>query len=74
MAYPDIELYIDGRWRRAPGAPIINPADESVLGTVPHATKADLDDALDAATRGFAVWRRTSPNGTRANHPARGLH
>jgi succinate-semialdehyde dehydrogenase/glutarate-semialdehyde dehydrogenase len=62
MAYPDIELYIDGRWRRAPGAPIINPADESVLGTVPHATKADLDDALDAAARGFAVWRKTAPN------------
>lgn len=62
MTYPTIELYIDGRWRQANGAPIINPADESVLGTVPHATKADLDDALDAATRGFNVWRNTAPN------------
>jgi succinate-semialdehyde dehydrogenase / glutarate-semialdehyde dehydrogenase len=62
MAYPDIELYVDGRWLRASGAPIINPADESVLGTVPHATKADLDDALDAATRNFAMWRKTAPN------------
>ncbi len=62
MSYPDIELYVDGRWRRASGAPIINPADESVLGTVPHATRADLDDALDAATRGFNVWRKTAPN------------
>lgn len=62
MVYPNIELYIDGHWRRAPGAPIINPADESVLGTVPHATKTDLDDALDAASRGFAVWRKTAPN------------
>ena len=62
MAYPDIALYIDGHWRKAPGAPIINPADESVLGTVPHATKADLDDALDAASRGFTVWRKTAPN------------
>lgn len=62
MAYPDIELYVDGRWRRAPGTPIINPADESVLGTVPHAGRADLDDALDAATRGFQLWRRTAPN------------
>jgi hypothetical protein len=34
MAYPHIELYIDGRWRTAPGAPIINPADETVIGTV----------------------------------------
>jgi succinate-semialdehyde dehydrogenase/glutarate-semialdehyde dehydrogenase len=63
MAYPNIELYVDGQWRRAPGAPIINPADESVLGTVPHATRADLDDALDAAVRGFNVWRKTAPNG-----------
>ncbi len=59
--YPDIELYIDGRWKRASGQPVINPADESVLGTVPTATTADLDDALAAAERGFTVWRRTSP-------------
>ncbi len=59
--YPDIELYIDGRWKRASGQPVINPADESVLGTVPTATTADLDDALSAAERGFAVWRKTSP-------------
>jgi succinate-semialdehyde dehydrogenase/glutarate-semialdehyde dehydrogenase len=62
MTYPTIELYIDGHWRQANGAPIINPADETVLGTVPYATKADLDDALDAATRGFNVWRNTAPN------------
>jgi succinate-semialdehyde dehydrogenase / glutarate-semialdehyde dehydrogenase len=62
MTYPDIELYVDGGWRRASGTPIINPADESVLGTVPHASQSDLDDALDAATRGFLVWRKTAPN------------
>ncbi len=59
--YPDIDLYIDGRWKRASGQPVINPADESVLGTVPTATTADLDDALSAAERGFAAWRKTSP-------------
>lgn len=62
MAYPEIELYVDGAWRRRSGAPIINPADESVIGTVPHATRADLDDALAAAQRGFQVWRKTAPN------------
>src|SRR6201992_1460925 len=61
MNYPDIELYIDGRWKRAGGVPVINPADESVLGTVPTATRADLDDALAAAERGFKIWRKTSP-------------
>lgn len=62
MTYPETELYVGGHWLRRPGAPIINPADETVLGTVPHATTADLDDALDAAARGFALWRKTPPN------------
>ena len=61
MEYPQIELYIDGRWKRASGQPIVNPADESVLATVPTATTADLDDALAAAEKGFAVWRKTAP-------------
>ena len=60
-SYPSIELYIDGRWKRADGQPVINPADETVLGIVPTATIADLDDALAAAERGFAVWRKTAP-------------
>jgi succinate-semialdehyde dehydrogenase/glutarate-semialdehyde dehydrogenase len=60
--YPELKLYIDGRWRAgSAGQPVINPADESVLGTLPHATKADLDDALAAAEKGFKVWSRTSP-------------
>lgn len=59
--YPELKLYIGGEWKTAPGAPVINPADESVLGTVPHATRADLDNALAAAEHGFRVWSRTSP-------------
>src|SRR6201986_427286 len=61
MNYPDIDLYIDGRWKRAGGGPVINPADESVLGTVPTATRADLDDAVAAAEPGFKLWRKPSP-------------
>jgi succinate-semialdehyde dehydrogenase/glutarate-semialdehyde dehydrogenase len=59
--YPDIELYIDGRWKRSDGQPVINPADESIIGTVPHATTADLDDALAAAERGYRIWKNTAP-------------
>src|SRR6185312_16037157 len=59
--YPELELYIDGRWKRADGQAVLNPADETVLGTVPSATIADLDDAIAAAERGFRVWRKTSP-------------
>ncbi len=59
--YPDLRLYVAGEWRQAGGQPVINPADQSVLGTVPHATRADLDDALAAAEQGFKVWSRTAP-------------
>jgi len=59
--YPELELYIDGRWKRADGQAVLNPADETVLGTVPSATIADLDDAIAAAERGFKIWRKTSP-------------
>src|ERR1700748_3293240 len=59
--YPKLQLRIGDRWKSADGQPVINPADESVLGIVPHATRADLDDALAAAGQGFKVWSRTSP-------------
>ena len=52
-AYPSIELYVDGRWKKADGVPVLNPADESVLGTVPTATTSDLNEAISAAERGF---------------------
>jgi succinate-semialdehyde dehydrogenase / glutarate-semialdehyde dehydrogenase len=59
--YPTLALYIDGRRKHADGQPVLNPADETVLGTVPTATIADLDDAIAAAERGFAIWRKTAP-------------
>jgi succinate-semialdehyde dehydrogenase/glutarate-semialdehyde dehydrogenase len=59
--YPEIKLYIDGCWKQSSGEPIINPADETVIGTVPRATITDLDDALAAAERGLRIWRATAP-------------
>ena len=59
-AYPDLQLFIRGEWKSMDGQPVINPADESVIGTVPHAGRAELDAALAAATEGFRVWRHTS--------------
>jgi len=55
-SYPDLKLYVAGEWRQADGQPVFNPADESVLGTVPHATHADLNDALAAVELGFKSW------------------
>ncbi len=60
--YPDLMLYIGGSWRKTPHTlPVLNPADENVIGQVPVASRADLDDALAAAEQGFKVWSRTSP-------------
>ena len=52
MNYPELELYIDGRWKQAEGQPVLNPADESMIGAVPLATQAELDQALAAAADG----------------------
>ena len=38
---------------------LLNPATEEVLGQVPHASKADLDRALDSSAEGFKVWKKT---------------
>jgi succinate-semialdehyde dehydrogenase/glutarate-semialdehyde dehydrogenase len=59
--YPNLQLYIGGEWKSRDGQPVINPADETVLGALPHATRQDLADAVAAAEQGFKVWRRMSP-------------
>lgn len=62
-AYPAVQLFIDGHWRSAQSGktiPVIDPASEEQIGTVAWAEKPDLDEALDAAARGFDVWRKTS--------------
>jgi len=61
--YPDVQLFIDGQWRASRDGrtlPVMDPATGETLGTVAHADIVDLDEALAAAERGFAVWRRTS--------------
>lgn len=61
-SYPELMLYIDGAWRKsAETLPVLNPADETVVGAVPVASRADLDDALAAADKGFRIWSRTAP-------------
>ena len=61
--YTELGLYIDGAWVKDGGRklePVLNPASEKTLAELPHATIADLDYALEAAVKGFAVWRATS--------------
>jgi succinate-semialdehyde dehydrogenase/glutarate-semialdehyde dehydrogenase len=61
--YPDVQLLIDGVWRGASNGAtlsVVNPASGEVNGTVAHATRDDLDQALEAAQKGFRVWRKVS--------------
>ena len=60
--YPDLHLFINGEWRKtAEDLPVLNPATEEEIGRLPHAHKSDLDDALDAADKGFERWRQVAP-------------
>ena len=64
MNYPNVELFIGGRWRPAASGktiPVLNTATEERVGNVAHAEQADLDEALAAAENGFRVWRAVSP-------------
>jgi succinate-semialdehyde dehydrogenase/glutarate-semialdehyde dehydrogenase len=59
IAYPDVPLFINGKWRSAKrDQAVLNPATGEEIGAVAHAGLADLDEALTAAERGFAIWSR----------------
>jgi succinate-semialdehyde dehydrogenase/glutarate-semialdehyde dehydrogenase len=61
--YTDLKLFIDGQWLNGSdrkSEEVINPATGKSLGTLPHASKADLDAALAAADKGFKVWKAMS--------------
>ena len=59
--YPNVQLLIDGKWCNSASGdtlPVVNPATGEVIGSVAHAGRADLDRALEAARKGFQVWRK----------------
>jgi len=64
MSYPTLHMLIDGE-QVVPGHrrthEVLNPATGEVLGQLPLADAADLDRAVDAAKRGFRIWRNASP-------------
>jgi succinate-semialdehyde dehydrogenase/glutarate-semialdehyde dehydrogenase len=67
-SYPDVQLFIAGQWRAGltgETLPIKNPATDAEIGRLAVARKADLDEALAAAAKGFEVWRKT-PSAERA--------
>src|SRR5437763_14664206 len=62
--YTDLALYIDGKWINGGGGrkgeDVLNPVTEKPLAHLPHASRSDLDEALESAKKGFALWRATS--------------
>jgi len=62
--YESNGLFIDGEWRPAQDGgtlSVIDPASEEPIGSIPKATPADIDAALEATARGFETWRRVPP-------------
>ncbi|PKA48836.1 Betaine aldehyde dehydrogenase 2, mitochondrial [Apostasia shenzhenica] len=68
IAIPHRQLFIDGEWKepaRGKRVPVINPANEAVIGDVPAATAEDVEIAVEAAHRAFhrnggREWSRAS--------------
>ena len=56
-------MYIDGNWVDAESGKAItvtNPADGSVIGTVPRAGVAETRQAVSSAADAYEDWRRRS--------------
>ncbi|MDB5649547.1 MAG: NAD-dependent succinate-semialdehyde dehydrogenase, partial [Hyphomicrobiales bacterium] len=62
--YPDLALFIAGEWKKTGASgrseEVVDPATGKAIATLPHAGKADLDNAVAAAEHGFRVWSRMS--------------
>jgi succinate-semialdehyde dehydrogenase/glutarate-semialdehyde dehydrogenase len=61
--FPNVDFFIAGRW--APSASgerldVTNPATDERIGSVAAASRADLDEALQAAEKAFRTWSATS--------------
>jgi succinate-semialdehyde dehydrogenase / glutarate-semialdehyde dehydrogenase len=56
----DLKLFIDGVWKSGEGRDahrVVNPVTADAIAEVPYATKADLDEALQASERAWPEWR-----------------
>ena len=57
------KFYIGGKWVAPQGGDVhelINPADESVIASIPMANEADVNAAVSAAKAAFDDWQMTS--------------
>jgi succinate-semialdehyde dehydrogenase/glutarate-semialdehyde dehydrogenase len=62
--YPSLHMIIDGEKVSGGGRrtfDVVNPVTGEAIGALPLADAADLDRALDVAAKGFAIWRKSTP-------------
>ena len=62
--YPSLHMMIDGEKVTGGGRntfDVLNPATGEVIDALPMATAYDLDRALEAADKGFKLWRHSTP-------------
>lgn len=58
----DLKLFINGVWRSGEGRDchaVVNPATGAAIAELPLATETDLEEALAASQKAFALWRAT---------------
>ena len=57
------QLYIDGRWCDSEVGgrlPVVNPSTEEVITEVQAGSAADVERAVNAATRALRDWKNTT--------------
>ena len=62
--YTDLALFIDGKWVNGngrKGEEVLNPATEKPLAHLPHASKADLDEASRRRRKGLHCGAQPLP-------------
>ncbi len=62
--YEKFGQFINGKWQQSSDKgtyEVINPANEEVLGKASKATPEDVDAALQSASSGLEVWKKTPP-------------
>ncbi|MBP0625399.1 NAD-dependent succinate-semialdehyde dehydrogenase [Cupriavidus consociatus] len=63
MNYPNTQLFIDGKWQDAVDGrtlAVLNPATGQEIGRVARAGKAELENSVEAAEKGFQLWRNST--------------
>ncbi len=62
--YEKFGQFINGKWQESSGKEtynVINPATEELIGKASKANDKDVELCLESASKGFEVWRKTSP-------------